>query len=277
METKKENNQVSTETIDRGLLEQLVLNNDLSGLTSEQRVNFYTGVCKSLGLNPLTQPFGLIVFEKKMMMYARKDGTDQLRKNHRVSITGIETKKEGDLYIVTVRGIDSTGRQDMATGVVPLEAKDKIWNEGKNNGKGGWDYTGKTIPLAGVDLANAIMKAETKAKRRLTLSLVGLGIPDESELETMHDVKVGSFDEPPQSESTIDSETMDQWILALNECKTPDEVDALAAANKHIGEISEIRSLFLKRKTELKSPGNDAKSRAQRSTDFVNEALKVKK
>jgi hypothetical protein len=39
--------------------------------------------------------------------------------------------------------------------------------------------------LRGDDLANALMKAETKAKRRATLSICGLGWMDETELETV--------------------------------------------------------------------------------------------
>jgi hypothetical protein len=41
-------------------------------------------------------------------------------------------------------------------------------------------------------LANALMKAETKAKRRVTLSIAGLGWLDETELETI-----------PQARATI--------------------------------------------------------------------------
>jgi hypothetical protein len=37
----------------------------------------------------------------------------------------------------------------------------------------------------GDDLANALMKAETKAKRRVTLSIAGLGMTDESELHSI--------------------------------------------------------------------------------------------
>jgi len=39
--------------------------------------------------------------------------------------------------------------------------------------------------LTGKNLANAFMKAETKAKRRVTLSICGLGFLDESEVEDM--------------------------------------------------------------------------------------------
>ncbi|EOV0478051.1 hypothetical protein ACOIM4_001927, partial [Campylobacter coli] len=45
--------------------------------------------------------------------------------------------------------------------------------------------------LGGDNLANAIMKAITKAKRRVTLSICGLGMLDESEL----DLKVWGSDE----------------------------------------------------------------------------------
>jgi hypothetical protein len=40
-----------------------------------------------------------------------------------------------------------------------------------------------TVPL--VDPINVLMKAETKAKRRATLSILGLGLLDEMELETI--------------------------------------------------------------------------------------------
>jgi len=40
------------------------------------------------------------------------------------------------------------------------------------------------------DRANAIMKAETKAKRRVTLSICGLGFLDESEIENIPGAKM---------------------------------------------------------------------------------------
>jgi hypothetical protein len=48
--------------------------------------------------------------------------------------------------------------------------------------------------LRGDALANAIMKCETKAKRRLTLSLCGLGMLDESEIETVTDAHTVDVD-----------------------------------------------------------------------------------
>jgi hypothetical protein len=56
--------------------------------------------------------------------------------------------------------------------------------------------------LKGDDLANAMMKAETKSKRRVTLSICGLGMLDETEIETIKEAApveiVDDDQEPPQ-------------------------------------------------------------------------------
>jgi hypothetical protein len=62
--------------------------------------------------------------------------------------------------------------------------------------------------LSGEALANATMKAETKAKRRLTLSLVGLGFLDESEIEGATadvDPTTGEIVERPKPRSLLES------------------------------------------------------------------------
>jgi len=142
-------------------VEQALVLGDLSGLDSEQRVNYYLKVCSSLNLNPYTKPFDYIVLNSKLVLYARKDATDQLRSLHKVSITGLEQKQIGDLFVVTAQARAADGRTDSAMGAVPV----------KN--------------VFGEQLANAMMKAETKAKRRVTLSLCGLGMTDETEVDSI--------------------------------------------------------------------------------------------
>jgi hypothetical protein len=112
-------------------------------------------------LNPLTQPFQIIKFQGKEKLYATKDCTEQLRKIHGVSITDIASQKIEDVYVVTAKAMDKNGKVDTSTGAVTISN------------------------LKGDALANALMKAETKAKRRVTLSICGLGILDESETDTM--------------------------------------------------------------------------------------------
>lgn len=144
-------------------IEKALILGDLAKLDADQKIEYYNNVCKSLGLNPLTKPFDFISLNNKLQLYAKKDATDQLRRIYQVSVTDLKhTHNEPlGLYVVTAVGQNGQGRLDAATGAVSVKG------------------------MAGEALANAIMKAESKAKRRLTLSLVGLGMLDETEIETV--------------------------------------------------------------------------------------------
>jgi len=151
-------------------IEQVLLSGDLSKLNPQERLNYYNAVCGSLGLNPLTQPFSYIVLNGKLTLYAKKDCTEQLRKIHGVSITKVDPRQIGDLLVVVSEAADRNGRTDSATGAVNIAG------------------------LKGENLANAMMKAETKSKRRVTLSLCGLGMLDETEIDTLREQ--GAASEP---------------------------------------------------------------------------------
>jgi hypothetical protein len=142
-------------------IEQALVQGNIGALTQAQRINYYNELCKSLGLNPLTQPFEYLTLNGKVRLYAKKDATDQLRKIHSVSVVSMETQKVEDVHIVVVRVRDKEGREDIGTGAVPLGS------------------------LKGEALANALMKGETKAKRRATLSICGLGFLDETEIDSI--------------------------------------------------------------------------------------------
>ena len=148
---------------DASSVERVIATGDLAKLTPAERVNYYQATCRSLGLNPLTQPFQYITLNGKLTLYARRDCTDQLRKLHGISIVSLEEKSVGDIYILKAHARDRDGREDCSTGAVSLKG------------------------LAGEALANCYMKAETKAKRRVTLSICGLGFLDETEVETVAD------------------------------------------------------------------------------------------
>lgn len=147
--------------ISLSIIEQVVIQGDLAKLTPEERVTYYKKVCESLGLNPLTKPFAYINLSGKLTLYASKDCTEQLRKINGVSIEGLDDKIVDDIYIVKAKAKDKHGRTDESTGAV------NIGN------------------LKGEAKANAFMKAETKAKRRVTLSISGLGWCDETEVDTI--------------------------------------------------------------------------------------------
>ena len=147
------------------IIEAVIAAGDLSRLSVDQRNTYYVTVCQSIGLNALTRPFEYITLNGKLTLYARKDATDQLRSIKGVSITRADVSlADPDWVIVTTEARDATGRTDIDVGCVSRK-----------------DMRG--------DLGNVIMKAVTKSKRRVTLSLCGLGMLDESEIETIPDAK----------------------------------------------------------------------------------------
>jgi hypothetical protein len=166
--------QVNTQA---GEIERVLLDGDLSRLSETQRLSYYNSVCGSLGLNPLTKPFAYIRLNGKLVLYALKDATEQLRKIHGVSITSVTSQRMEDVFVVTASASDRTGRTDASTGAVAIGN------------------------LKGEALANALMKAETKAKRRATLSICGLGMLDETEAETIPQSLPPVVVEPPDIEA----------------------------------------------------------------------------
>ena len=187
-------NQLQTKN-DSSVIQKLVLDGDISQMSKEQRVNYYTQFCQSLGLNPLTQPFQIIKFQGKEKLYATKDCTEQLRKIHGVSITDIASQKIEDVYVVTAKAMDKNGKVDTSTGAVTISN------------------------LKGDALANALMKAETKAKRRVTLSICGLGILDESETDTMKEAiteDVQAVEVPPApKQRTLNDEQFQAMMVKI--------------------------------------------------------------
>lgn len=146
-------------------IEQVVISGDLKNLQPAQRVDYYNRVCLSVGLNPYTRPFEYITLNGKLTLYARRDAADQLRSLHGISLSKPNIDYKDDMVIVTVEAVDRQGRTDADLGAVNI----------KN--------------LQGEARANAIMKAITKAKRRVTLSLAGLGWLDENEVDSIPDAQ----------------------------------------------------------------------------------------
>jgi len=163
------------------VMQSVLIKGDLAKLTPQERVNYYSAVCKSLGLNPLTRPFEYVTFQNQLQLYARKDCTDQLRKIYQISLELAPSEFHKEAGVLSMRckaqmRLGDVVRQDEDIGVVSL-----------------------ADTLRGDMRANAIMRCATKAKRRVTLSICGLGWLDESEIETIPGAK---FEEPPHAAPT---------------------------------------------------------------------------
>ena len=145
----------------------VILNGDLSRLDPTQKIQYYNAYCSRIGLDPMTKPFDLITLDGKQVIYATRACAQQLNKLHNVShqITSREIVQES-YYVVTCRASLPSGRYTDSIGAVPIKG------------------------MAGAGFTNAIMKAETKSKRRATLDLLGLGILDESEADSIPGARV---------------------------------------------------------------------------------------
>jgi hypothetical protein len=67
-------------TIPSDVMEKVVIGGDLSELNAAQRADYYTAVCRSLGLNPLTKPFEFLTLNGKLRLYALRDCAGLCRK-----------------------------------------------------------------------------------------------------------------------------------------------------------------------------------------------------
>jgi len=210
-------------------IEDVLIKGDLSQLTAGQRTEYYMRVCASLGLNPMTQPFAFITLNGKLVLYALRACADQLRKINGISIQIVSQDMRDGLLSVHVKATDKTGRSDEDLGVVSVGH------------------------LKGEAAANGILKAVTKAKRRVTLSISGLGYLDETEIadipetakvppkvvepiqpkqvEAPHDPQTGEVG-PHKIEAPVNGDGAVNWIAygslmvaAVKEATTKDEID----------------------------------------------------
>lgn len=152
---------------DEKAIESFVARGDWSGLDGRQRALAYTKVCEQHGLNPLSQPFAFLRLNGKEVLYATRGATDQLAAMHKLTRKIIDGPKVVDIAgtkvaLCVAEATHPNGRSETATATLPL-----------------------------VDLVNLYMKLETKAKRRVTLSILGLGILDEQELDTIPEAAKG--------------------------------------------------------------------------------------
>jgi hypothetical protein len=206
----------ATAPLDPKVIESVLLGGDLSRLSAEQRIAYYNRVCESLGLNPLTQPFAYLRLNGKEILYAKKDATEQLRMRHGISIDPKSFTREviEGVYVVTAPASTPEGRTDVSTGAVAIEG------------------------LKGENRANAMMKAETKAKRRVTLSICGLGMLDETEVETVQGATVVA-ETPVVEAAVVESPAgYEEWLL-----------DYTAAAD---GGLDELRKAWQASKPEYR-------------------------
>jgi len=195
------------------VVSSIVLRGDLSALTEEQLTRYYASLCESLSLDVRFKPFDVLILNGRKVLYANRACTDMLAKLHGITREIIDGPRFVELdktkaIICIARATSPSGRQETATAVVP--ANDPI---------------------------NGFMKCETKAKRRATLAILGLGLLDHTELETIPGIRLPQ-DAPQSSGKTpaIVPWTMDGLLAEARDIKDR----SLAPRAKRVKEWQEL-------------------------------------
>lgn len=198
------------------LVESMILQGDLKGLTPQQKILYYNGYCQRLGLDPFTKPFDILKLNGKEILYCTRSGCQQLNKIHNVShqITSRELIADAWVYQVTSKACLPDGRCTESIGAVGIK------------------------DMKGDAYANAIMKAETKSKRRATLDLLGLGVLDETEVESLPKV------EKEQLHIIQDVEQLPEDVEEDVRRVYVDPVDVLQVLEK-VNTIQQITNLYM--------------------------------
>jgi hypothetical protein len=152
--------------LDPKVIESIVMNGDLSKLQPAQKVAYYNYRCSQAGLDPAAKPFDLLKLNGKEVLYANAQCTQQLCAIHKLSTQVTHREKMDDIYLVSVRVTGADGRLSENQGAVAI------------------------AHLKGDALANAVLKATTKAIRRAVLAHCGLGMLDETEAETIPNARM---------------------------------------------------------------------------------------
>lgn len=219
---------------DENIISSIVINGDLSKLSPTQKVGYYRQFCERLGLDPLSQPFKLLRLNGKEILYCDRAGTQQLNKLHGVSHEIKARETVSGCYVVTAQASTPDGRKTESIGAVTIDN------------------------LRGDALCNAMMKAETKAKRRATLDLLGLGILDETETETI--VHAQPLDAPMVVTAPPASSRISQF---KRKYETAEEIEGAlenAAAIKDIANLYYINAELIERADGLKEKFTEKKN-----------------
>lgn len=173
---KSETTSIINRDLDEKLLAKIVQSGNLAYLSESDRLIYYFSYCRQLGLNPLSRPFDYIQEGEgenlKITLYPNTQAASQLRDKRNVStrILKEEILLNDEIYSVCVEARIGD-RTEEATGKVGIKL----------------DKYGK--PLSGEAKAKLMKKAETQARRRATLAIVGLdAIGDEDRRASISDM-----------------------------------------------------------------------------------------
>jgi len=147
-------------------------------MNEEQRQQYVRNVCEHMGVPPELNLVMLTYLDeqdgpRRLVAYAKRGATEIIRNNRNINVTELTSKEIGGSIVFTATGKDNNGRQEMSTGSRYIK------------------------DLEGRQLDDAIMTAQTRAVRRMTLQFVGAGVLDESEVNPSQPVALKNTNPSP--------------------------------------------------------------------------------
>jgi hypothetical protein len=138
---------------------------DLFRLSDAERAMYAADASEYFGLPRELNALDFITMDdgtglRKLVLYARKGTADLLRDIHGIEVVSLTPCHTTDFAAFTAVGRNKAGRQEIAVGSCSIQG------------------------LKGERLSSAVMTAQTRALRRLTLQFVGGGLLDESEVNS---------------------------------------------------------------------------------------------
>jgi len=123
-------------------------------LNIDQQAEYKKWLCAKIGVSPTLQPIDLIPTKNGLRPYLNKGAAELIRDERKISITGLEVSEQNGMFVVSCKVRGQNGRIDCDMGACLKNGTQKS-------------------PMNPND---SLMKAVTKAKRRATLSMCGLGV-----------------------------------------------------------------------------------------------------
>lgn len=141
------------------IAQRALMRGDLRGLDKDQIASVVATMTERMGVSPALAPIDIIpTREGKLVLYINARGAAELRKRHGISIDSLEPiKTDPDVVVLRCVVSDPDGKRDSAIGACEYD------------------------PARPGTIARAWMVAETRAKRRATMSAVGIFLEAESD------------------------------------------------------------------------------------------------
>jgi hypothetical protein len=213
---------------------------DLESLNEEQRQDYIKAVCKHMGVPDNLNLVALTRMDdgegpSRLVAYAKRGATENVRDNLGIDVVSLTSQLLVGSIVFTATGKNAKGRQEISTGAKYIEG------------------------LTGTRLDDAIMTAQTRATRRMTLQFVGAGVLDESEV---HQGKTVTVQESTPglalaaAQPTVQASSRpgkDITPASLQDLPLPELAEIANGAVQILSEVQETQEQFETRQAQLRT------------------------